>query len=97
VRDPSRLSLRLACASLKTTRGRVAIDHFVKMIERIVGAVVQIDHQHIGADFLQQFAAERGHTALVNDACAALVQRLAQLPAQLGVVEQQATAVAAGS
>ena len=67
----------------------VAIDYFVKMVERIVGRIVQVHDQHLGAYFLQQLARERGHTALVHNARTALVQSVTQLRAQLDVIKQQ--------
>jgi len=57
--------------------------------ECIVGRVVQIDHDNFGARIQQQLAAETGHSTLVDNSCTALVQRLAQLAAQFGVVKQQ--------
>ena len=67
----------------------VVVDHLVEAIERVVGAVVQVDHQHVGAHPLQQFATEAGYPAFVHDPRAAFAQRLTQLAAQLGVVKQQ--------
>ena len=67
----------------------ITVDHLIQLIERIVGAVVQIDHQHIGAHPLQQFAGKAGHAAFMDNACAAFMQRLAQLRTQFGVIKQQ--------
>ncbi len=67
----------------------VAVNRFVQIIECVVSSVVQIDHHHFGAQFLQQLATETGYSTLVNDPRATLVQRLAQLSAQFGVIKQQ--------
>ncbi|WP_254424994.1 hypothetical protein [Rhodanobacter sp. B04] len=67
----------------------IALDQFMQMIKRIVSIVIQIDHYDIGTEFLQQIPVEAGHAPLVHDPRTALMQCLAQLTAQLSVVEQQ--------
>ena len=67
----------------------IAVDNLIQTIQRVIGGIVQIHHQHLGTDGFQQLSREAGHAAFVHDARAALVQRIAQVSTELHVIEQQ--------